>query len=99
VHGLGGHPEETWSTRVTDLAGPQEPAREGRTVFWPKDLLPQSIRNVRIMTYGYEADPVAVWSHVNIFQHSRDLLIALAAQRSDNVRVHLLFRLIYVPHR
>jgi hypothetical protein len=61
-------------------------------VFWPRDLLSQTIKNARIMTYGYDADPIAVWStveHVNTFQHSKDLLIALAAQRRDCVCIHL----------
>jgi hypothetical protein len=59
---------------------------EEETVFWPRDLLPRTIKNARIMTcmtYGYDADPVAVRSaveHVNTFQHSKDLFIALAAQ-------------------
>jgi hypothetical protein len=107
VHGLGGHPKDTWSTTAlkaeakggffsrlkhqsdanSDLAG------DG-TVFWPSDLLPQAIKNARIMTYGYDSDPLVVWSAVNrtnVFQHAKDFLIALTSQRRDNVCTSLTY--------
>jgi len=98
MHGLGGHSEKTWSTEVVQpvgrgrgwfdfMVGARIPALE-ETVFWPRDLLPQTVKNARIMTYGYDADVSSATEHVNIFQHSRDLLIALTAQRRDNVCSH-----------
>ena len=95
MHGLGGHPEKTWST---EPAGPREshssslghrednPAFE--IAFWPRDLLAKTIKNARILTYGYDADFSSAAEHVNVFQHSRDFLIALTAQRRDNVCTH-----------
>jgi len=106
VHGLGGHPKDTWSTAnpkaeakggffsllkhqsdAGSSSSPADLAGDG-TVFWPSDLLPQTIKNARIMTYGYDSDPLVVWSAVNrtnVFQHAKDFLIALTAQRRDNV--------------
>jgi hypothetical protein len=103
VHGLGGHPEKTWSIESANSAGRKRkwvdfrleagnPVLREETIFWPRDFLPKTIKNARIMTYGYNADPVMVWSaveHVNIFQHSKDLVIALSAQRRDCVCFHL----------
>ena len=107
VHGLGGHPKDTWSTAALKAeakggffsrlkhqsdagSSPADLAGDGSdgTVFWPSDLLPQTIKNARIMTYGYDSDPLVVWSAVNrtnVFQHAKDFLIALTAQRRDNV--------------
>lgn len=58
------------------------------TVYWPRDVLPQDIKNARVMTYGYD-------SHVShffqgpanqngIIPHGRSLLSALESQRRDN---------------
>jgi hypothetical protein len=107
VHGLGGHPKDTWST--TAAKGKQKvgffsrtksrqsdsgsPDGDGGTVFWPSDLLAQNIKSARIMTYGYDSDPLVVWSAVNrtnVFHHAKDLLIALTAQRRDNVCTSLI---------
>ena len=102
VHGLGGHPKDTWSTTAAkgkEKIGFFSRARsrgsdtgsvdgDGGIMFWPSDLLPQTIKNARIMTYGYDSDPLVVWNAVNrtnIFHHAKDLLIALTAQRRDNV--------------
>lgn len=41
VHGLNGHPRDTWM------------ADNG--VFWPSQLLPKSVR-ARVLVYGYDAD-------------------------------------------
>ena len=110
VHGLGGHPKDTWSTiaakekqklgfflrtksRESDAGSADS---DGGTVFWPSNLLPQTIKSARIMTYGYDSDPLVVWSAVNrtnIFHHAKDLLIALTAQRRDNVCTPLIYLL------
>lgn len=44
VHGIFGHPKDTWTCDDTD-------------VFWPAELLPSILddEGTRIMTYGYEA--------------------------------------------
>jgi hypothetical protein len=76
--------------------GAKNPARGEETIFWPRDLLPRTIENTRIMTYGYDADPINVWStieHINILQHWKGLLLALAAQRRDGVCIQFLIGL------
>ena len=44
VHGIFGHPKDTWTCDETD-------------VFWPAELLPPILEDegTRILTYGYEA--------------------------------------------
>ena len=44
VHGIFGHPKDTWTCDDTD-------------VFWPAELLPPILENegTRILTYGYDA--------------------------------------------
>ncbi|KAE9364277.1 hypothetical protein N431DRAFT_355121, partial [Stipitochalara longipes BDJ] len=69
VHGLRGDPIESW--------------KAGNTV-WLRDLLPQSLPNIRIMTYGYDADVINFFSNTSkssIFQHSINLLEDLQLER------------------
>ena len=112
VHGLGGHPKDTWSTKAAkdkekgrffsrtrsrDADAETGSADAEGAVFWPSDLLPHTIKNARIMTYGYDSDPLVIWSAVNrtnIFHHAKDLLIALTAQRRDNVCLLLSFCMV-----
>ncbi|KAK3312875.1 hypothetical protein B0H66DRAFT_569081 [Apodospora peruviana] len=75
IHGIKGHREHTWSQG----ADGQEP--------WPQTLLPLRIPNVRILTFGYDANPIAwrVSVSVNrIGDHSNNLLGAIAMHRQDN---------------
>ncbi|GFF49854.1 protein SERAC1 [Aspergillus udagawae] len=74
VHGLNGHPYNTWSTK--------EPP-----VFWPADLLPNLLEpcKVRILTYGYNANVTAFTdgaSKDHIHQHAETLASTLAANRN-----------------
>jgi len=102
VHGLGGHPIDTWTyTPPTLSAGglrrtlgfpkkhPGEPENSGDTsIFWPADLLPLSIKNARILTYGYDSNPVHFLSSVNrtnIYQHATNLLQNLSDERLEDV--------------
>jgi len=65
VHGLMGDPYKTWE-------------KDG--VFWPKQLLGAVLPNARIITYGYDADVVRLFSAVStntIFAHSRGLIKAI----------------------
>jgi len=41
IHGVGGHPFDTWTA---DKSG----------TFWPRDILPKDIPYCRILTYGYD---------------------------------------------
>jgi protein SERAC1 len=51
VHGVGGHPWETWAF---DCAETSEST--ACTAFWPSDVLPTDCPDVRVMTWGYNAD-------------------------------------------
>ena len=71
VHGLGGHPGHTWTSKSG--------------VFWPADLLPQVLTNVRILTYGYNAEVAAFKdgsSRDHIHHHAETLASGLAANRN-----------------
>lgn len=74
VHGLNGHPYNTWATHKPDT-------------FWPADLLPHDLQNerCRILTYGYDAN-VAVFtdgaSKDKIHNHAEHLVGRLVANRS-----------------
>ena len=74
VHGLNGHPYNTWATKKPE-------------VFWPADLLPQDTRpeRCRILSYGYDAN-VGVFtdgaSRDKIHNHAETLVGRLVANRS-----------------
>lgn len=55
----------------------------GTTVFWPRDLLPSVMDNVRVFTWGYDADidGFGSASQSTIHQHAGSLLSDIADQR------------------
>ncbi|RDW85418.1 hypothetical protein BP5796_03743 [Coleophoma crateriformis] len=71
VHGLGGHPEQTWSTaslsaqsQQTSSGSDQRLSRDwistsrgiqGET-FWPADFLPLDFPRARILSWGYDSN-------------------------------------------
>ncbi|KAJ4573123.1 hypothetical protein HRR82_006778 [Exophiala dermatitidis] len=74
VHGLNGHPRDTWSTSKPE-------------VFWPADLLPAALRDQRprILTYGYDATVAAFTDGVSkdkIHDHAEHLASRLVANRA-----------------
>ncbi|EXJ84917.1 hypothetical protein A1O3_05592 [Capronia epimyces CBS 606.96] len=76
VHGLNGHPRDTWSTTKPD-------------VFWPADLLPAALeeQRPRILTYGYDATVAAFTDGVSkdkIHDHAEHLASRLVANRALN---------------
>lgn len=74
VHGMGGHPRNSWSHR------------DNKT-FWPGQLLPADQSNLRIMTYGYGSAPTRGYfqpaNKMNISDHGSLFLNALAPERDD----------------
>src|SRR5271156_1339560 len=77
VHGLTGNRETTWTDKSSKI-------------FWPRDLLKADLPDVRIMTFGYDADIVHFWdmaSQNRIGNHAQNLVNALAQirERSDKV--------------
>jgi hypothetical protein len=81
VHGLNGNPKDTWTSKKNGI-------------FWPKDLLPQFIEdlNIRVLTYGYDADITSFASRGNgvtkdkIHNHAERLVADLFANRRVSKR-------------
>ena len=76
VHGFGGHGYNTWS-------------KNG--VFWPRDLLSRDVRNVRIITFGYDLDVVRFVGRASrnqIHDHARTLIGGLrrCREKEDEVQ-------------
>ena len=74
VHGLNGHPYNTWATSKP-------------STYWPSDLLPSALQDqrCRILTYGYDANVTAFTdgtSKDRIHNHAEHLASRLVANRS-----------------
>jgi hypothetical protein len=69
VHGLNGHREKTWTSKDD--------------VNWLKDLLPKTIPNARIFSWGYDANTHSK-SHVTVqylYDHATTLVSDLSLER------------------
>lgn len=70
VHGLMGHPRETWT-------------ENGENFFWPAHVN-EDLPHIRVFTYGYDADPANLFGQVNqsrLGEHAQDLLNDMARMR------------------
>jgi len=57
------------------------------SVYWPRDFLPSSVPNIRILTFGYNAQVIEFFGRANhngIRQHAFDMLIALQRMRKKS---------------
>jgi protein SERAC1 len=84
VHGLNGHPYNTWAT--------VKPA-----VYWPADLLPSALEDqkCRLLTYGYDANITAFTdgtSKDRIHNHAEHLSSQLVANRSVSDTASMVIR-------
>ena len=66
-------------------------------VCWPRDILSKDIKQIRIITWGYDSSVVNAFagsSQASIFGHSEDLLTDVASRRlrASTVRVS------HIPH-
>ena len=96
VHGLGGHPEETWAFNPPKQSMFHRHQRKKTHVvaplFWPAELLSkeQSLLKARIVTWGYESSPLTGLFKPNnrqtVSQHGDDLLLALQELRINHVK-------------
>ncbi|CCA74747.1 hypothetical protein PIIN_08705, partial [Serendipita indica DSM 11827] len=79
IHGLQGHREKTWTT--------------DDQIYWLRDLLPSDLPNVRILSYGYDADTRSheCVSTQTISRHADGLANALARIRKDAPRRPIIF--------
>ena len=157
VHGLGGHPQSTWSTDPhepkasahRDIPIPKRvlnkffrrshgPARSkgaqspdggfaaedqprpshdstgsgdssarvsssslGQKVFWPRDLLPHDVPDVRVLTFGYYSNPGGS-SQDNLYTLSKSLLSQVADERVNTVgrnTANLLERMVILTQK
>ncbi|KAK1771926.1 hypothetical protein QBC33DRAFT_555082 [Phialemonium atrogriseum] len=67
VHGLFGHPWKTWADKSV----------RGASIFWPEDLLSKAVQDVRIFSFGYDADVERFMSAAGlntVHEHGRNLL-------------------------
>ncbi|KAK4228034.1 hypothetical protein QBC38DRAFT_525009, partial [Podospora fimiseda] len=82
-----GDPFKTWST------SPLTPTEPG--ICWPKDLLPQKLTNIRVLSFGYNADIYLNQSKAGIRANAEFLLNQLKNQREDDPSRPIVF----VAHR
>ncbi|KAK0652759.1 hypothetical protein B0T16DRAFT_347215, partial [Cercophora newfieldiana] len=89
IHGFTGHPVGTW-THENDLIRPVS-----TSVYWPRDLLPITIPNGRILTYGYDTNLRHAFSRplnqATVYDIAGDFLVALGAERRANPTRPILF--------
>lgn len=106
VHGFRGDRRRTWATRQLKESKPfwksiksggkrreSDETAPGGDVFWPRDLLPVDVPNIRVFTFGYDASIATVMSRSannSIFSAAQDLIARLAAARESlrGVRSH-----------
>lgn len=85
VHGLMGHPFDTWFN-------------DGGEFYWPAELT-NDIPNARVMTFGYDADPQSFLGQVSqntLGDHARSLLQDLERERADPAVKHR--AILFVAH-
>ena len=68
VHGLGGHPYDTWTEE-----------RSGK--MWLRDFLPSQVPYTRIMSYGYDSQVAFSKSELELGDVAADLLDRLDGER------------------
>ncbi|KAI2623161.1 hypothetical protein GGR54DRAFT_629751 [Hypoxylon sp. NC1633] len=70
IHGLNGHPDKTWTA--------------GNGVHWLRDLLPKDLPNVRILTWGYDANTHSSdrVSCQYLYDHALELVADLTRKRT-----------------
>lgn len=78
VHGLGGHPRKTWTAPRSDT-------------YWPRDLLPASISNATILTYGYDSSIASFATRTSVSAVAESLLESLVEQRKPSQQVRLYY--------
>lgn len=75
-----------WRQRTEGwTSGAQEPKRS--YCYWPFQLLPQDVKDMRILTYGYDSHPTHWYkgetNRMTITQHAESLLTELTLNRSE----------------
>lgn len=79
----GADEDDALKPATADLSA-QEAASSSSNIFWPKDLLAEDFKTIRILTFSYESDPRRPEQH-NLYTLSNILLSRLADKRADFV--------------
>lgn len=70
--------------------------------FWPRDLLPQMVKNARVVTYGYDSSTWKGWfvpqSQSQVYDHATKFLSVLERLRSEETGGNPTRPLIFVAH-
>ncbi|KAH7466543.1 hypothetical protein FOMA001_g16824 [Fusarium oxysporum f. sp. matthiolae] len=79
VHGLNlkGKSSHGYDTWTADLNG-------GRRIFWPKELLPTSVPNLRVMLLAYNSNIVWNAAFAGISDHANSLMNELVLKRQES---------------
>ena len=70
IHGLGGHPRDTWTYNTS----------KGQ-VYWLQDFLPKALPTARVYTYGYDSRIFRSRSTGDIHSYAKGLLDNLSVVR------------------
>ena len=70
VHGLNGDAKRTWTHRETNA-------------LWLQDFLPQDVKDIRVMSFGYNASAAFGNTTATITDHAKDLLTCLIDKREE----------------
>ncbi|KAM5479541.1 hypothetical protein McanCB56680_005469 [Microsporum canis] len=79
VHGLHGDRVDTWT-------------KYG--IFWPRDLLPDDVRQARVLSWGYSADIAHFWqktTNTELNDHAKNLCSDLSGLREQSVDRPIIF--------
>ncbi|KAI1424788.1 hypothetical protein F5Y12DRAFT_714855 [Xylaria sp. FL1777] len=107
IHGLFGGPWKTFATITKDDTTNQNSSvnciassrrsKTSRIIYWPRDLLPNSIQNINVFSFGYDASVERFMSAAGsntVHHHGRNLLNSL----SDLLKEHSALPLFIVVH-
>ncbi|KAN0070689.1 hypothetical protein V8E54_011558 [Elaphomyces granulatus] len=70
VHGLNGDAKRTWTHHKTNA-------------LWLQDFLPQDVKGIRVMSFGYNASAAFGNTTATIADHAKDLLTCLVDKREE----------------
>ncbi|KAI1131604.1 CHAT domain-containing protein [Nemania abortiva] len=82
VHGLGAHPEYTWTRKVPTSLADQLGKKPGTRVHLLKDLLKDDFKNASVLNFGYNADWFIDAAHLTAQQTAEKLIKGLREHRS-----------------
>ncbi|KAN0066955.1 vegetative incompatibility protein HET-E-1 [Elaphomyces granulatus] len=71
VHGLNGDAKRTWTHRKTNA-------------LWLQDFLPRDVKNIRVMSFGYNASAAFGGTTATIADHAKALLGCLVDKREED---------------